>query len=58
MTKSRSFLQKISLDFVDKMKEIASEYGVVSVEGHDVWADKADDATIIIDVEEVLQIMN
>ena len=37
--------------FVDKMKEIASEYGTVSVEGHDVWADKADDASIIIDVE-------
>lgn len=37
--------------FVDKMKEVASQYGVVSVEGHDVWADPADNATIIIDVQ-------
>lgn len=37
--------------FVNKMKEIASEYGTVSVEGHEKWADHADDASIIIRVE-------
>lgn len=37
--------------FVNKMKEIASEYGTVAVEGHELWEDKVDDASIIIHVE-------
>ena len=37
--------------FVDKMKEIASQYGTVTVTGHEVWKDEADNASIIIDVE-------
>ena len=37
--------------FVDKAVELASEYGVVSVEGHDLWAAPAEDATIIVQVE-------
>ena len=36
--------------FVDKMVEVASAYGTVSVEGHDKWANKVDGATIIIEV--------
>jgi ribose transport system substrate-binding protein len=37
--------------FVDKAKELASEFGVVSVEGHDLWAMPAEGASIIIKVE-------
>ena len=37
--------------FVNKMKEIASEYGTVSVTGHEKWADPVDGASIIIRVE-------
>lgn len=37
--------------FIDKMKEIASEYGTVSVEGHTVFADPVDGASIIIQVD-------
>ena len=37
--------------FVDKMVEVASAYGTVSVEGHDKWANKVDGASIIIRVE-------
>ena len=37
--------------FVNKMKEIASEYGTVAVEGHEKWAEPADGASIIIHVE-------
>ena len=36
--------------FVNKMVEVASAYGTVSVEGHDKWANKVDGATIIIEV--------
>ena len=36
--------------FVNKMKEVAAQYGTVSVEGHDKWANKVDGATIIIEV--------
>ena len=36
--------------FVNKMKEVAAQYGTVSVEGHDKWAEKVDGATIIIEV--------
>ena len=36
--------------FVNKMVEVASAYGTVSVEGHDKWAAKADGASIIIEV--------
>ncbi len=37
--------------FVNKMKELAGEVGVVAVQGHDLWAAPADKATIIIKVE-------
>lgn len=39
--------------FVDKMAEIAEQYqpGLVSVEGHDVYANPVDSATVIIRVE-------
>ncbi|MEG1525612.1 MAG: substrate-binding domain-containing protein [Clostridia bacterium] len=37
--------------FVNKMKEIASQYGTVSVEGHTKWESKAEGASIIIKVE-------
>ena len=37
--------------FVNKMVEVASQYGTVSVEGHSLWENKADDASIIIRVE-------
>jgi len=37
--------------FVNKMAEIAGEYGTVSIEGHDTWAKKVDGASIIIRVE-------
>ena len=36
--------------FVNKMVEVASAYGTVSVEGHDKWANKVDGATIIVEV--------
>ena len=36
--------------FVNKMKEVAAQYGTVSVEGHDKWANKVDGATIIVEV--------
>ena len=36
--------------FVNKMVEVASAYGTVSVEGHDKWANKVDGASIIIEV--------
>ena len=36
--------------FVNKMVEVASAYGKVSVEGHDKWANKVDGATIIVEV--------
>lgn len=36
--------------FVNKMVEVASAYGTVSVEGHDKWAAKVDGASIIIEV--------
>ena len=37
--------------FVNKMFEVASQYGTVAVEGHTLWAKPADDASIIIRVE-------
>ena len=37
--------------FVNKMVEVASQYGTVSVEGHSLWENKAADASIIIRVE-------
>ena len=37
--------------FVNKMKEIASQYGTVAVEGHEKWAEAAEGASIIIHVE-------
>lgn len=37
--------------FVEKMKELAGTVGVVAVQGHDLWAAPADNATIIIRVE-------
>jgi ribose transport system substrate-binding protein len=37
--------------FVNKMKELASAYGVVAVQGHDLWAAPAEKATIIIHTE-------
>ena len=37
--------------FVEKMTELASEYGVVAVQGHELWNAPADNATIIINVE-------
>lgn len=37
--------------FVNKMKEVASQYGTVAVTGHELWAEAADDASIIIHVE-------
>lgn len=37
--------------FVDKMYEIASQYGTVAVEGHTKWEKPADGASIIIRVE-------
>ena len=36
--------------FVDKMVEVASQYGTVSVTGHDKWANEVDGASIIIEV--------
>ena len=36
--------------FVNKMVEVASAYGTVSVEGHDKWANKVDGASIIVEV--------
>ena len=37
--------------FVNEMKALASEYGVVSVKGHDIWKDEQADASIIIYVQ-------
>ncbi len=37
--------------FVNKMVEVASQYGTVSVEGHSLWENKVDGASIIIRVE-------
>ena len=37
--------------FVNEMKALASEFGTVSVTGHEKWADEAADASIIIHVE-------
>lgn len=37
--------------FVDKMVEVASQYGTVSVEGHTKWAKPVSGASIIIQVE-------
>ena len=37
--------------FVNKMAEIAAQYGTVSIEGHTTWEKKADNASIIIRVE-------
>ncbi len=37
--------------FATKMKELASQYGKVSIEGHDKFADKVEGASIIIQVE-------
>ncbi len=37
--------------FVDKMKELASEYGTVEVRGHSLWAAPAEKASIILHVE-------
>ena len=37
--------------FVNKMTELASAYGTVAVQGHDLWAAPAENASIIIHVE-------
>ena len=37
--------------FVNKMTELASAYGTVAVEGHDLWAAPAENASIIVHVE-------
>ena len=37
--------------FVNKMKELASEYGTVAVQGHELWAEPAENASIIIHTE-------
>lgn len=37
--------------FVNRMKELASEYGVVAVQGHDLWAQPAEKPAIIIHTE-------
>ena len=37
--------------FVNRMKELAGEVGTVAVRGHDLWADPADGASIIIHTE-------
>lgn len=37
--------------FVNKMVELASEYGTVAVTGHELWAKEAADASIIVHVE-------
>ena len=37
--------------FVNKMAEVAAQYGTVSIEGHSLWEKKADGASIIIRVE-------
>ncbi len=37
--------------FVDRMAELASAYGVVAVEGHELWTAPAQGASIIIHVE-------
>jgi len=37
--------------FVNKMAEVAAQYGTVSIEGHSLWEKKADNASIIIRVE-------
>ena len=37
--------------FVNKMVEVASQYGTVSVEGHSLWENKVDGASIIVRVE-------
>lgn len=37
--------------FVEKMKELASEYNTVSVTGHDLWKDEVEGAGVIINVQ-------
>lgn len=37
--------------FVNRMKELAAEYGTVAVKGHDLWASEAENASIIIHTE-------
>ncbi len=37
--------------FVTKMRDLANEYGVASIEGNDKWADKVENPTIIIHTE-------
>ena len=37
--------------FVNKMAEVAAQYGTVSIEGHTLWEKKVDNASIIIKVE-------
>ena len=37
--------------FVNKMAEVAAQYGTVSIEGHSLWEKKVDGASIIIRVE-------
>lgn len=37
--------------FVNKMVELASEYNTVSVEGHDLWANKVEGAGVIVYVQ-------
>ena len=37
--------------FINKMYELASAYNTVSVEGHDLWAQPAEDAGVILRVE-------
>lgn len=37
--------------FVNKMKELASAYGTVSVTGHNIWKAEAENASIIIHVQ-------
>ena len=37
--------------FVNKMKELASEYNTVSVTGHDLWKDEVEGAGVIIQVQ-------
>lgn len=37
--------------FVNKFVELAGAYGVVEVQGHDLWAKKAENPTIILHVE-------
>lgn len=47
---SESLTSRVS-GFVEKMKELASEYGVVAVQGHDLWLAPAEKASIIIHTE-------